>query len=103
MEHNYLLENEKPEFDTRITAWLNSQSDIPWGKIPYPVALCHNGKLYREVIAQGLGEYVSLTAFLRSIGLENMLSSRASLHQYGAVFATPETCAAYKNPQALTV
>ena len=105
MEHRYTQESGKPEFDTKITAWLNTLTPAAGSAIPYPVAICHNGAIYREIIGNGLSDYVSLTGFLRRMGLVNLLRADAKFQGYSAIFATQETRHALrrgdKNPEKI--
>lgn len=87
MKHRYLTETERPEFDQQITEWLSKQC-AEMDSVSYPIALFHDGYLYRSITCSGMSEYVLTTQFLGSIGLVNALASDATYRGYDALFAT---------------
>lgn len=90
MEHRYTRECERPQYDDKISAWLESQAEDLWGAADYPVAIYHNGFIYRAITGSGLGDYVSICEFLKKLGLTNLLTDFQTFRGYDAVFATPE-------------
>ncbi|HIG8794514.1 TPA: hypothetical protein ACYEOW_000738 [Raoultella terrigena] len=89
MEHRYTRECEQPEYDKKISLWLQRQPEDPWGSMEYPVAIYHNGFIYRAIIGSGLGDYVSICEFLKKLGLVNLLADDGNFRGYDAVFAIP--------------
>lgn len=89
MEHRYTRECERPDYDDRISQWLEQQPEDPWGSMEYPVALYHNGFIYRAITGSGLGDYVSICEFLKRLGLVNLLPDDGMFRGYDAVFAIP--------------
>ncbi|EJG0604484.1 hypothetical protein CVY58_RS06990 [Cronobacter sakazakii] len=89
MKSRYLTETQRPDFDSAITAWLaDNAEDIE--SIPYKIALYSDGYLYRSIICSGLGDYISATNFLESLGLVNVLNADRTYRGYDALFATLE-------------
>ncbi|MEL5572203.1 hypothetical protein [Serratia bockelmannii] len=93
MEHRYTRECPRPDYDEKITAWLKKQrSGID--TMSYPVAIFHEGFIYRSITGSGLGDYVSISEFLKKLGLVNLLGDMDTFRGYDAVYAAPETKAA---------
>ncbi|WP_052237754.1 hypothetical protein ACI51Z_13505 [Pectobacterium carotovorum] len=92
MDHRYTRECPRPGYDEKITKWLNEQDDDDneFGSMPYPVALYHDGFIYRSITGSGLGGYVDVCEFLKELGLVNLLSDDATFRGYDAVFAPKE-------------
>ncbi|EMO4627615.1 hypothetical protein R4Q10_000484 [Enterobacter kobei] len=89
MEHRYTRESERPDYDDKISQWLEQQPEDPWGSMGYPVALYHNGFIYRSITGSGLGDYVGICEFLKRLGLVNLLPDDGTFRGYDAVFAMP--------------
>lgn len=89
MEHRYTRECPRPEFDEKITAWLKNKND-EIDSMAYPVAIFHEGFIYRSITGSGLGDYVSISEFLKKQGLVNLLGDMDTFRGYDAVFAPPE-------------
>lgn len=60
MEHRYTRECERPDYDDKISQWLEQQPEDPRGSMGYPVALYYNGFIYRAITdpARGLRQYL---------------------------------------------
>lgn len=88
MEHRYTRDCPRPDYDEKITEWLNKQSRNGCSSMPYPVAIYHGGYIYRCIKGSGLGDYVSICEFLKSLKLVNMIADDATFRGYDAVFST---------------
>ncbi|WP_097741743.1 hypothetical protein [Escherichia coli] len=97
MKHRYTRECERPDYDEKISLWLEGRPRDPWGAAPYPVALFHNGFIYRAITGSGLGDYVSICEFLKRLGLTNILGDGEVFRGYDAVFALPKVKADIAN------
>ncbi|HHG8599745.1 hypothetical protein [Morganella morganii] len=89
MKHSYTGDHSRPDYDEKITSWLKNKTEPMFGSMSYPVALYHDGFLYRKITGSGLNEYVSICNFLEKIGLVNLLAPDATFRGYDAVFAIP--------------
>ena len=89
MKHRYTRECPRPAYDEKITEWL-SAFDQDDGMMSYPVAIYHEGFIYRSVTGHGMGDYVSIRKFLGELGLVNLIDDTATFRGYDAVMASPE-------------
>ncbi|EMH6403710.1 hypothetical protein AB5B87_003218 [Providencia rettgeri] len=88
MEHRYTRDDcPRPEYDEKLTTWLKGKENMYPG-MSYPIALYHEGYIYRMILAEGLGEYVSACEYLKKLGLVNLLADDQTFRGYDAVFAT---------------
>lgn len=90
MEHRYTRESERPEYDEKISNWLNEYKTHPWGGPEYHTALYHNGFIYRAITPTGLDGFIKLSMFLNELGLVDILNEMEVFRGYSAVFATPD-------------
>lgn len=86
MESRYTRDCTRPDYDEKITAWLDEQ-DEGFDSIPYPIAIYHQGFIYRAINASGMGDYVSACEFLMELGLVNLLEATETFRGYDAVFS----------------
>lgn len=93
MKHRYTRDCPRPDYDETITEWLNTL-DIDDGMMSYPVAIYHDGYIYRVITGHGMSEYVSIRNFLGEIGLINLIDDAATFRGYDAVMAIPDVKAA---------
>ncbi len=87
MEHRYTRDCAKPDYDEKITTWLNKKRGGGIDSMPYPVALYHDGFIYRSITGSGLGGFVDICEFLKKLGLVNLIADDATFRGYDAVFA----------------
>lgn len=102
MEHRYTRDDcPRPTYDEKITSWLeDKENEFPG--MSYPIALYYEGFIYRMILAEGFGEYVSACEFLKELGLVNLLADDQSFRGYDAVFATvPVKVAMHKHEFSL--
>ncbi|PHI29228.1 hypothetical protein [Budvicia aquatica] len=93
MEHRYTRDSSRPDYDGKITEWLK-ENDEEVDMMPYPVAIYHDGFIYRSITGGGLGDYVEISEFLSALGLVNIIAPDATFRGYDAVFAIPAIKAA---------
>lgn len=96
MKHRYTRDCARPEYDEKITEWLNT-FNVDDGMMSYPVAVFHEGFIYRMITGHGLGEYSSIRNFLGELGLVNLIDDTATFRGYDAVMASPEVKRAMTN------
>lgn len=89
MKDRYTRECPRPEYDKQITEWVNANGD-DFGMMGYPVAIYHDGFIYRVLTGSGLGEYAAIRGFLGQLGLVNLIDDTASFRGYDAVYASQQ-------------
>lgn len=96
MKHRYTRDCPRPEYDARITEWLSTMDEDD-GMTTYPVAVYHDGFIYRVITGHGMSEYASIRNFLGGLGLVNLIDDLASFRGYDAVLAPQEVKSAMAN------
>lgn len=90
MDHRYTRECERPEYDEKITEWLDGYEARTHNGADYHIALYHNGYIYRSLSPIGLGEFIKTSQFLHELGLVDILGERETFRGYSVVFALPQ-------------
>lgn len=88
MKSKYLIDPttfQLPAIDARISAFVEEKGENPWGSTNCYIGIIYNGTRYRQLIAEGLTEWVACDHFLIDLGLKKLESA----HGYDSLFELP--------------
>lgn len=65
------------DIDEKLAVWISRQPEDPYGGPEYCVGILNDqGKIYRSITVEGLGNYVSLDQSLKKFGLAETKTQR---------------------------
>ncbi|PRC90993.1 hypothetical protein S2091_4289 [Solimicrobium silvestre] len=85
--------HKAPDFDTKITDFINTYDHYPWPSPPryIGIAMIVDGSYvaYRTVEAMGMPEALDMLGFLHSIGMRDMIDSIPKKGKFDGIFGFP--------------
>lgn len=88
MKSKYLIDPATfalPAIDASISAFVEEKGEDPWGSTNCYIGIIYNGTRYRQLIAEGLTEWVACDYFLIDLGLTKL----EPVHGYDSLFELP--------------
>lgn len=87
MQTQLLIEQNRPDFDEQIEAFVQANREYSLGGKIMTVGIQHNGQIYRHIFCEGLPEYLACVGFLlEELELTDLLDGKPAQNGVDSLF-----------------